>query len=160
MKNNVVPLKRKTSASNRKVGQAQARKMFLQWLQRNDPFLYKTARRVAVMRKQNLSGMGEFKWGEFFQSATDTIKNALPTYLQTKQQKEIMDIQMERARQGLPPLETTQYTSPITISPQISPDTEAAMNRIALNTVQGGLGKLLPWIIGGGLLFTIFLSKK
>lgn len=54
------------------------------------------------------------------ESWMDTLQRTLPILVATYQQKEILDIQMERARQGLPPLDPSQYG--IGVSVGLSPD--------------------------------------
>jgi len=152
-------MRRANKRQNNFVGRERAQQMFVTWLEKRDPFLHKASRRVAVMRKQNLNGMGAIDWGGLFTSAVDTIKTALPTYLQTKQQKQIMDVQINRAKQGLPPLDAAQYVAPIRIEPTINADTEAGINRVATQTVSSGVQKLIiP--IGLGLLAWMLLRKR
>ena len=43
------------------------------------------------------------------ESWTDTLQRVLPLLATTYQQKEILNIQLERAKQGLPPLPNSQF---------------------------------------------------
>jgi len=83
-----------------------SKKQFLNWLKRNDPFLYLTAEKVYSNKSQTLSG-----WDitGFFNSAISTIKNVTPDILKYRQQKKLLDLQINRARNDLPPLDTKQY---------------------------------------------------
>lgn len=43
------------------------------------------------------------------ESWTDTLQRVLPMIVATAQQKQILNIQLERAKQGLPPLDNSQF---------------------------------------------------
>lgn len=102
-----------------------------------------------------MHGLGAIDWGGVFNNIVTTVKDAVPAYLSAKQQKEIMDMQLERAKQGLPPADISNYTPSIKVEPNINPETEKAITRVASETLTTGFKKLLPWGIGliGGLLF-------
>lgn len=51
---------------------------------------------------------------------TDTLKRSLPIIAATVQQKQILDVQMDRAKQGLPPLDASQYG--VGVSVGLSPE--------------------------------------
>lgn len=61
-----------------------------------------------------------------------------PAYLQFQQQKDILDMQLERAKQGLPPLETAYMAPTVRIQTELTP--EAA--RTARAGIAEGMGKL------------------
>ena len=49
-------------------------------------------------------------------------KEAIPAYFQYENNKRITDIQLERAKQGRPPIDTSQYTAPpVTVQHEFSP---------------------------------------
>lgn len=75
------------------------------------------------------------------ESWMDTLQRTLPVLVATYQQKEILDIQMERARQGLPPLDPSQYGVGVTVG--LSPDVKR-------------------WLLigGAGLAAVLLLSRR
>ncbi len=81
-----------------------------------------------------------------------------PAYLQFQQQKEILDMQLERAKQGLPPLETAYMAPTVRIQTELSP--EAA--RTAREGIAAGLGNLaLPiLLVGGVMLLTMGRGRR
>lgn len=77
------------------------------------------------------------------ESWTDTLQRTLPILAATYQQKQILEIQMERARQGLPPLDPSQYG--VGVSVGLSPDVKRWITYGAI-----GLGALLMMTRGRG----------
>lgn len=75
----------------------------------------------------------------WYQNVLQTAAQLATTYLTLDQQKELLRIQNERARQGLPPLDVSQYT------PGVSVGVESSTRNTAL---------LLVAIIVGGLLLS------
>lgn len=146
-----------------------AQRQFLVWLKNNDPFLYRTAIKAAEIRagKTNpLDGLG-FDWGSIASSVGTTFNNVAksigdlaPTYLQYKQQKDVIKMQLKRAEQGLPPANVEDYSPVVRIAPQITPETEAAISRVATQSVKQAGNKMIYPIIGVGVLALILLVKK
>jgi hypothetical protein len=60
----------------------------------------------------------------------DTLTRSLPILAATYQQKQILDIQAERARQGLPPLPASAYAAGVQVG--LSPDTQKLILYAAL----------------------------
>jgi hypothetical protein len=56
------------------------------------------------------------------ESWIDTLQRLLPVVAATYQQKQILDIQVERARQGLPPLNANQVAAGVNVG--IDPQTQ------------------------------------
>lgn len=133
------------------------KKQFAQWLKRNDPFLYGVAVKRFQREQQGLSG-----FTDFFSSVLETVKVAAPQVLQYRQQKKIMDMQMDRAKRDLPPLDATAYSPSVTISPQITPETERAMTRVAIETTKQAGNDMKKYLIpaGLGLAALLFLKKR
>lgn len=82
-------------------------------------------------------------------SWTDALKTsltaAIPALSQAYQQKKLFNLQMQRAQQGLPPLEVEQYTPPMRV--QAGVDT--------------GTQRLIGWGIAGALgLGALFLLSR
>ncbi len=87
----------------------------------------------------------------------DTASNLAPAVFQTWQQKEIMDMQLERARQGLPPLDTTQMAPTIRIQTELSPET----TRAAREGLTAGIGQLgFPLLVLGGVLLMTMGGRR
>lgn len=126
-------------------------RQYVEWFKRHEPFWYRVAMKRLDMQSspsQNmLRGLG-VSWSGVFTSLVDTVKEAAPAYLQAKQQKEIMEMQLKRAEKGLPPANIDDYTPSVKIQPTITPETEQAITRVATQSLQSGLTKALPWIAG------------
>ncbi len=75
------------------------------------------------------------------ESWLDTLTRMLPGLVATYQQKQILGVQMDRARQGLPPLDMSQYGMGVNIG--LSPATQK-----------------MVMMLGGGLLLVLFLSRR
>jgi len=52
----------------------------------------------------------------------DSLAKLLPALTATYQQKQILDVQVERAKQGLPPLNATQFSAGVNVG--IAPETQ------------------------------------
>lgn len=56
-----------------------------------------------------LQGLDNFDWGKIATGLTDVVKQATPVVLAAKQQKDLQKLNVERAKQGLAPLDTAAY---------------------------------------------------
>ena len=111
------------------------RRQFINWLKRWSPKLYADAKAKADLVEQGeatLGGLGGW-WDSFTESLTDLGGK----YVQFQTQKEILDAQMERMRQGLPPLQTSEYAPTIAIKP------DAGTTREITGAIGAGFGSLL-----------------
>lgn len=143
----------------------QAKKDTLLWFKKNEPYIYRVA-----MRKMEIDQGGELgaiEWGAIgssigkaFNSLTTTVSNLAPQYLQFQQQKKVMDMQLKRAQQGLPPANIQDYAPVVKLEPSITPETEAAITRSAVQVTNSAAQKMLPFLIGGGLLGAFLLFRK
>ena len=119
----------------------QARVQFADWLKSAHPEIYQRALKIASEGEQ-LSGLGQN--GEPKQSFWDRFSEAATklgtTYLTLKNQRDAMELNMQRAKQGLPPLDPAT-TAPVVrtqvdVSPQLAQKlTDTAgegMNRMML----------------------------
>lgn len=135
-----------------------SKKLFARWVQANDPFLFEVAKaRYDLEQGENLAG-----FSDFFTSLTDTVKNVAPSLINLQSQKKILDIQLKRANQGLPPLDTAQYSPVIRVAPEITPETQRAAQQIAQQTVATGAQKMIvPMaLLGGGIMLAVLLRRK
>lgn len=127
------------------------RRQFINWIKRWSPGLYAAAKAKADLVERNEATLGGLSgWWETF---TEGLTDVAGKVIQFKTQKEILDAQMERMRQGLPPLQTSEYAPTIAIKP------DPGTTREITGAIGAGFGSLLPWIVAGGVgLF--LLTKK
>jgi hypothetical protein len=121
-------------------------KNFVVWTKKNFPKLYQAA--ILDMQKGEMGG-----FADFFTGITDSITNLAPSYLQFRQQKSLMKMQLKRAKAGLPPANVSDYTPVIKTRVDLAPDTRTAL-------VGGVKDMLMPLAIGGGILLVILAMKK
>jgi hypothetical protein len=141
-----------------------AKKQFAVWLKRNDPFLYRVAEKrfnLIKRRSGQLSGPLDFLNKDFFSTIADTVKTVAPSIFQIQSQKKILDVQLERARQGLPPLQTSEYAPTIKVAAEITPEMEAAANRVAVQSVREAMPSMERWFfVAIGVGAYLMLKKK
>lgn len=143
---------------------------FAQWLQKNDPFLFEVALRTAELKKQRraeVNGLfdfvGDINWADIGSSVVDTVTKVAPAVVQYKSQAAALKLNMQRAKQGLPPVDTTAYQPTVKIAAQITPENEAAINRIASQAVSDTGDKLkqyIPYALGGVGLYLVAKKMK
>ncbi len=84
-------------------------------------------------------------------------KDIAPAFIQFKQQKEILDMQVERAKQGLPPLEAAYIAPTVRIQTELSPE----MMTTARAGITEGLQKLaIPLMLVGGVALVMMTGKR
>ena len=132
---------------------AQAGMDFLAWLKRFEPKLYSHVMSVVgdppnqgiFAFANNLGQLGQNGYippttdgtdgggfMDYVNQALETAKTAIPAYFQYQTQKDIMDLNIARAKNGQPPID------PGTIAPQIrhevdvSPEARAAINQFKM----------------------------
>jgi len=122
-------------------------KQFLTWMRLNEPRLY----RAAASAAGNNSGLaaqdvGQPSGGSWWDSFVGAAKQLVPVAIQARSQKQILDVQLRRAEQGLPPLQTSQIAPTVQVQAGLTP----ALKKI-----------LIPALaIGGGLLLYMIMGKK
>ncbi len=121
------------------------------WLKRKYPKLY-----AASISSRGLSGLGDTAPSTsttpaattgWLDTLTGMLKQAVPVYLSTYQQKQLIDINIERAKQGLPPVDQSSIAPQVNVS--LPPE---QMNQIT------SAGKYA--LIGVGVLGVAFLLSK
>jgi len=142
-----------------------AKEKFVEWLKENDPAIYVVVKKRLEMEKaKNGLGNADETRPSIWQTITQTIKDVAPTLVQLPFQKKLLDAQMKRAEQGLPPLNVDDYTPTLKIGTTITPENEAALTRIAQETAKSGLAetftKVMPYAAGGLLLWGLLGKKK
>lgn len=130
--------------------------LFFEWLKRFSPALYSHA-----MKKSGLGVSIGTSIGNFFSSALNDIKQLAPIYLQTRAQKQILDVQVARAKQGLPPLQTSQLAPTVKVQASISPANMRTLTTQTGQSIVTGMSSLkMPLIIGGGLIAAMLFLRK
>lgn len=69
------------------------------------------------------------------ESWVDTLGRLLPVIASTYQQKQLLDVQVERARNGLPPLNASQYAPGVAVG--LNTDTQKLLIGIAVALLVG-----------------------
>jgi hypothetical protein len=133
-----------------------SKQAFVQWVKRNDPFLYNVAaKRAAIVNGDGLGGLLDM-----FTSLSETVTKIAPQVLQIDAQRRILKTQLARAKQGLPPLETAEYAPTVKVSAAVTPEMEQAATRVAIQSTQAGLTQLQPFILGGMGLLAVYLFMR
>ena len=124
---------------------------FVQWFKQNDPFLYEVALKRGEIESQGVGG-----WGDIFKNITDTIKDVVPKLVETRNSKKILDAQLKRAQNNLPPLVIKDYT-PSVPHTQV---TDTATTTVAQNAVnQSSNNTMMLAAAGLGAMF-LFMKKR
>lgn len=127
---------------------------FFKWLDKTAPELSKAARAIVFPPKTSINPLsivlstGAFGLGQdttadttaeqsIWDRLSSTIEKLLPFYAQYKQQRELIKLNIERAKQGLPPIEAEQ------IAPQVRVGLTSDTQRLLLFGVIGVIGVLL-----------------
>ncbi|PCI44008.1 MAG: hypothetical protein COB41_05585 [Proteobacteria bacterium] len=141
-----------------------AAKAFFSWLSKKDPFIYRVIMKRHELERGEYQNLGNFfssfDWSGLLKGAADTIKNVAPQVMKYKQQEKILDMQLKRATQGLPPANVDDYTPSIKIAPQITPATEQAITRVAVNASAGIAKNMQYGLIGLAAVAAIFFVMK
>jgi len=91
----------------------QSKTQFLEWLKKTYPLVFEAAYEK-MYREQGLQAETptEENW---LDKILNSVSQVAPAILSLKQQKELLDIQMDRAKKGLPPLEVSQYAPTVNV---------------------------------------------
>lgn len=128
---------------------------FAEWLKRTHPQIYA----MAVNKNAGLSGLGDTAptstttpagTTSFLDDVLGIVKQSVPVLLGTYQQKQLIDINVERAKQGLPPIDQTGIAPQVNV--QLQPD--------QMTQVTQPIKYALFGVFGLGLLFIILNSRK
>lgn len=152
-----------------------ARAQFLTWLKRTSPGTFRHALKVAenakahfVAQSGNPAALAGLGWTmsadggtavaepkNWWQSLAEGITQAGTAYLAYKGQKAAIDLNLQRAQQGLPPIDVSRYTAPtVRTQVDVSPEILARLREGGTNTLLlvGGIAAaalLLPRLLGG-----------
>lgn len=131
-----------------------AAQKFIAWVRTAHPKLYAAAeRRANAPRTLGALSKEEAKAGTTttpgaFDRIVTAITSLAPQIVQARAQRDVLEVQLERMRQGLPPLSATQYAPGLQLS--VDPSMYAP-----------GLEAMKPWLIWGGLgLVGVFVVSQ
>jgi len=143
-----------TEKANVNVGPEKARLMFATWVRKTHPELYEKV--IKETAATEVSGIGEAQQTEksFWQKITEGLTTVGTSYLTYKNQKDMLDLNIKRAEQGLPPLDAGA-TAPV-VRTQIDLEPEIA-DRLSAGI---GSGMQRALLFGGAALAAILLLKK
>lgn len=133
--------------------------LFLNWLKKRDPFMYAVAMRVNKLKSDKGAGMGS--WSSIFSGAFNAIKDIAPKVVEYSQTKKLLDLQVKRASQNLPPLDLPSYQASV---PNFNPAQPAAANQIAQQYVQNpqsfSNNNTILYLAGAGVLGFLLLNRR
>lgn len=83
--------------------------------------------------------LGEIDWGKITAGITDVVKQAAPAVLAAKQQKDLQKLNVLRAAQGLPPLDTAAYAEASAPVVKVQGGMDASTRKMMWGLGLGGL---------------------
>ena len=90
----------------------------------------------------------------WYMEALDFAKQAVPAYLAYDAQKDLMDLNMERAKQGLDPIDPGLVAPQVTMQHQLPPETRGLIDQMKMG------GNLLLWgALGIGAFFLVRMIR-
>lgn len=143
-----VPMKRRRRPNKARL--IRDRQRFVNWLKTFAPQLYVDAKKAADVAEANGGTLGEL--AGWFDTFTEKVSELGGKYLQFRTQKEILEAQLERMKQGLPPLETGQIAPTIAVKP------DPGTTREITGAIGAGFGRMLPFLAVGLALF-LFMRR-
>lgn len=158
----------KQSNPKRTIAQRQVAK----WIRHNDGAVFNLAVKRHALKKGKkaifgLSGVEEDSitelsgFSDFFTTLTQTVKEVIPTVVQYRTSNKILEAQLKRGEQGLPPLNVQDYSPVLRVSPTFDPQSEAALTRVATQTAGSTIQRFaLPIALGAGALFLLLRKKR
>lgn len=139
-------------APRSKAAKIRRRQQFINWLKNWSPKLYMRAKAKADAVEAKEGTLGQL--GGWWETFTENLTEVGGAVLQYKTQKAILDAQLERMRQGLPPLQTSEYAPTIAIKP------DPGTTREITGAIGAGFGKMLPFIAIGGLALLLMMRRR
>ena len=139
------------------MNKAQAQILALSEIKRNHPALFEAAVRATKKQRSKgdmLKGLGETETKSLWDRLSENIVKLGGAYLTIKNQKDMVDLNIERARQGLPPLDIGS-TAPV-VRTQV--DLPPGMVNQLTSEAGMGLNKIL--LFGGAAILAVMLIKK
>lgn len=91
-----------------KVAQKGYEQSYVDYVKQKYPAVYK-----AAIDRMQMDGLG-FDWSGMFQNFTSAVSQVAPQILQLKQQRDLLKVQTDRAKKGLPPIQdASSYNVPL-----------------------------------------------
>lgn len=146
-------IKRNESIPTDKKVRMRNRFKFINWVKTKHPDLYSKIISRIGNQPQALNGLGKDSGSSWFDSFSTVLNSLGTSVLQYKAQKKLMDMQMQRAQSGLPPLQAAEYAPVIRTQVETGPETR----KVIADT---GSKIMLPVAIGVGVIALAFLMKK
>jgi len=134
------------------MNQAQARLQFADWLKTNHPAIFARAIRVAEKSTATLEGLGEEPTKSFWEKFSDAAVGIGTTYLSLKNQRDAMKLNLERAQQGLPPIDAATSAPVVKTQVDLSPELTTRL----VSTAGEGINKVLLLVAAGVAAFFLF----
>jgi hypothetical protein len=134
--------------------QRKARLQFATWVKQRDPALYAQAlARAKQAAPADVAGLGVASdfWGKF----TEGLTQLATASVALKAQRQVLDTNIQRAQQGLPPIDMSAGAPVIRTQIGVDPATAARLQEGAAS----GVMRLLPWALGGVAAF-MFLRRR
>jgi len=136
------------------IGHVRARNEVIAWLKKYAPEVVRivAARNPALLRPSwGVAGLGAAPATAQAQATSswadkllDLAKVAVPLWQQNKYQSRIIDLQLERARQGKPPLDVQEYSAPSTASLEIRTPGLNLTRMLPIIALIGGAAFVVP----------------
>jgi hypothetical protein len=147
-----------------------AQEAVINWVRNKDPKVYELAAKRHALQQGSAAIYGLEGYeaddfvamngiADFFKTLSTTVQNVLPQAIQYKTQKDILKAQLRRGEQGLPPLDVADYSPVFRVAPDFSPESEAALTRMAIQTTGSGIKQILPFAAFGLGLFLILRRR-
>ena len=137
-----------------------AARQYIEWLAKNDPFLFEVAKKKYQKDNPSLSGFTDWissiNITDFAKSAVNTITDLAPKVMQLKQQKEVMDLQLQQLKNGAAPIPNINYTPTVNTANAAPAEVEKAAAVTASNIPDN---LKVPLMIGGAAILFMMLKK-
>lgn len=114
--------------------------LFVDWLRENQPLVYRKAIQTTGV------GLGATDKTNWWDSFVGAVKDIVPIVIGARTQKRIINTQMKRAEQGLPPLDVDQMSPTVRVQAGMTP----AMKKILIPSLA----------IGAALILFMIMKKK
>ena len=139
--------------------QRKARLQFATWVKQRDPALYARALSHAqqgsgpIGTPTAIEGLGVAS--DFWSKFTEGLTQLATASIALKAQRQILATNIERAGQGLPPIDMSAGAPVIRTQVSVDPATAARLQEGAA----AGVMRFLPWIIGGVAGFMLLRKR-
>ena len=127
---------------------------YVQWVQKTYPNLYRAA--IRQVGPPPAGGLGDVattnvSFTDWLSNMGNTLVDLAPQYLQYQMQQDLMEMQLQRAQQGLPPANVADYSPVLRV--EAGPETQQAITT--------GIGQYVaPMLIVGGIAVVGYMLTK